>query len=192
MACILFQTLYCRLRLKVQMLVYDVIDLTHQQKKLGTSSKETKRKASSIRSKMGKTREALDELARWEALGTDQSPQQLRMKQDQLDAMLRNEPAPWDAIGVASQGNKLHWGRKFQLVIADRDRCKEQLVILRVERARFQTWVARKMANCLQACGTASTAQELLKSQSKSAGAVGKATGALTQHRSFQLGALLC
>jgi hypothetical protein len=74
------------------MLVLDVIEVRHQQKKLGESGKQTKRKGSTIRYKMGKIREALQELAMWEVLGTDKTAQQVYMRQEDLDAMLQNHP----------------------------------------------------------------------------------------------------
>jgi hypothetical protein len=143
------------------LLVLDVIDLTHQQKKLGSSGKQTKRKGTTIRYKMGKIREAQAELAMWEALGTDKTAEQVLMKREDLDAMLKNEPAPWENKDrLSAQGRKLHYGRRFHALMSEGERCEEQLQYLVVERARLVAWLTRMITACEQACGAAGTAQE--------------------------------
>lgn len=136
----------------------EVCDLRHERDQLGVSSKATKQKSSAIKRKMAKTREALNELAMWQVMGTDALAEDVKVTQAQLDAMLRGEPAPWDAEGDSvGAAPKLHFGRRYHLLMSDVERCTEQLDILKVELGRLQAWLAYMINVCTQACGSDST-----------------------------------
>lgn len=151
-----------RLRLAIQVLVLDVRDLRLKRDSAKTCSKEKKRVTNTIKRKMTKIREAVAELAIWRALGTNQPAEQLKVTQEQLDSMLKGQPAPWDVDGATGvEGSKLFYGRKFHLVMSEQDRCNEQIHILRIERGRLLAWLQCQIQICTDACATAPPAKDI-------------------------------
>jgi hypothetical protein len=124
---------------------------------------------------MGKIRETSSELAMWEALGTDKTADQVRLKDSQLDQMLKGEPAPWDVGGeMSAEGRQLFYGRKFHLVMSEKERCMEQLVVMRTERSRLLAWLEHQIKVCTDACGAASTDLESISPVTSAAEAWGE------------------
>jgi len=63
---------------------------------------------------------------------------------EEVAAMLRGEPSPWEAGGQHS-GEEMMLGRKHFMASNDLDRCKEQLEVLVVERQRLHSYFARTL-----------------------------------------------
>jgi hypothetical protein len=127
----------------------------HQEKpNMGLSSKETRKVDKAIQSKMGRIREAFKEMALWEVAGTPQPPDEVRYGEDKLSAMLKGDPAPWEQPGQAEAVAGMFYGRKYYMLWSEVERCKEQLAILHVERARLHAYLTLEVAACQAACDT--------------------------------------
>ena len=140
----------CRCKEEVEQLVLDLRNVRQQQEKGGKSNSDIKQlRVASNRLTRG-TWKALKELVRWQCMGPGEAAAH-SVTSEQLDAMLRGEPAPWEADGPRQGGDAqlLYYGRLAHGIMADQARCIEQLRILGVERTRLQAWLQFMSAECL-------------------------------------------
>ncbi|KAJ9528231.1 hypothetical protein QJQ45_014348, partial [Haematococcus lacustris] len=133
-----------RYRTQVEQHCKDVHELGLQRDELGPSGKDTRAMSKAIKAKLRQIRQLLDEMAHYQVLGSIQPPATARVTEEQLQAMVRDEPAPWAGeSATTSLGKLLYYGRQLHQLLSDRDRCKEQLAVLRLS-----------MVGCWSGCGS--------------------------------------
>ncbi|KAL6750001.1 hypothetical protein V8C86DRAFT_2545091 [Haematococcus lacustris] len=142
-----------RYRTQVEQHCKDVHELGLQRDELGPSGKDTRAMSKAIKAKLRQIRQLLDEMAHYQVLGSIQPPATARVTEEQLQAMVRDEPAPWAGeSATTSLGKLLYYGRQFHQLLSDRDRCKEQLAVLRLEHGRLLVWLRLMISVCEEAC----------------------------------------
>ncbi|KAJ9534336.1 hypothetical protein QJQ45_016030 [Haematococcus lacustris] len=145
-------------RTQTWQLAMDARDMSHRRDTIGRSGKDTKAISRGIKAKLRQARLQLDEMALWQEVGSCLQPQQLpapRVTDEQLQAMVRGKPAPWDEEFMATpRGKLLHYGRLFHQLHCDRARCKEQLAVLAVEHGRLQSWLQHMISVCDVVCAS--------------------------------------
>lgn len=120
---------------------------------LGPSGKDTRTASKAIKSKLRQARHLATDMAQYQVLGTSQQPEDVRVTEEQLLAILRDEPAPWAGESASTPlGKLLHYGRLYYQLLSDRDRCKEQLTLLGLEHLRLQAWLRHMIGVCELAC----------------------------------------
>ncbi|KAL6748596.1 hypothetical protein V8C86DRAFT_2873784 [Haematococcus lacustris] len=127
----------------------------------GVADKDTRALARESKAKMKHALQLLNELSLWDSLGTTQTPDEVRVTNSQLRGMVQGEPAPWEEECQSTpQGKVLFYGRKFLHLSSDSERCKEQLALLHVERARLSAWLYHAIHACYAAAAAATAGKE--------------------------------
>ncbi|KAJ9534479.1 hypothetical protein QJQ45_016165 [Haematococcus lacustris] len=141
------------LRDQVWHLVMLVAQLETKKDNWGTADKDTRALAKQAKAKMRLARQALDDLALWEVLGTNQVLDQVQVSHSQLRDMVQGGPAPWEEECQSTPlGKELFFGRQFLHLLSDSERCLEQLAVLHLERARLHAWLEHMCGVCQAAC----------------------------------------
>ncbi|KAL6749377.1 hypothetical protein V8C86DRAFT_3145376 [Haematococcus lacustris] len=141
------------LRDQVWHLVMLVAQLETKKDNWGTADKDTRALAKQAKAKMRLARQALDDLALWEVLGTNQVLDQVQVSHSQLRDMIQGGPAPWEEECQSTPlGKELFFGRQFLHLLSDSERCLEQLAVLHLERARLHAWLEHMCGVCQAAC----------------------------------------
>jgi len=118
--------------------VHEIQDKRAKKTLLGPSTKEGRREKKAIGRKKAAMMKLLDERALWMVLGTDKSINSVRLSDEDVKQMLRTGEGPW-----SSGGSELYWGRIVHRCRSDIARCKEELPVLQIEKARLQRWASR-------------------------------------------------
>ncbi|KAJ9523276.1 hypothetical protein QJQ45_024061, partial [Haematococcus lacustris] len=127
----------------------------------GVADKDTRALARQSKAKMKHALQLLNELSLWDSLGTTQTPDEVRVTNSQLRGMVQGEPAPWEEECQSTpQGKVLFYGRQFLHLTSDSERCKEQLALLHVERARLSAWLYHAIHACYAAAAAATAGKE--------------------------------
>ncbi|KAJ9525459.1 hypothetical protein QJQ45_003135 [Haematococcus lacustris] len=141
------------LRDQVWHLAMIVAQLETKKDNWGIADKDTRALAKQAKAKMRLARQALDDLALWEVLGTNQVLDQVQVSHSQLRDMVQGGPAPWEEECQSTPlGKELFFGRQFLHLLSDSERCLEQLAVLHLERARLHAWLEHMCGVCQAAC----------------------------------------
>ncbi|KAJ9517596.1 hypothetical protein QJQ45_025070 [Haematococcus lacustris] len=110
-------------RTQVEQLTNDVHELMLQRDRMDQSDKDPCAASNAIKAKRKKARQLLREAALYQALGSGEYAAAVSMTEEQLQAMVRGEPAPWaEASTAPPYGKLLHYGRQLHHLQSDRDR----------------------------------------------------------------------
>ncbi|KAJ9533993.1 hypothetical protein QJQ45_027097 [Haematococcus lacustris] len=93
--------------LKVEQLTNDVHELMLQRDRMGQSDKDPCAASNAIKAKLKTARQLLREAALYQALGSGEDAAAVSMTAEQLQAMVRGEPAPWAEASTATPYGKL-------------------------------------------------------------------------------------
>jgi hypothetical protein len=118
--------------------VHEIQDKRLRKALVGPSTKEGKSLKNNIRRRKEALHKLLDQLYLWKVVGTEECVEAHKMTDDAIKDMLRTGEGPW----VAGVGAAIYWGKLAHRCQSDLARCKEEVVVLHVEKRRLGEWVA--------------------------------------------------
>ncbi|KAJ9520412.1 hypothetical protein QJQ45_000171 [Haematococcus lacustris] len=135
-------------RTSAQQLAMEACEIGLRRDELGQKGQATQALNKSIKAKLKQARVLLDEMSHWQVLGTTQQLADVRVTDEQLQAMVLGQPPSWKESTGTDQGKLLHYGRQLHQLLSDSDRCTEQLAVLHVEQGRLQSWLQHMIQVC--------------------------------------------
>jgi len=91
--------------------------------------------ANKIRALLGKLRASLEDMYAWIAHAADDPHADVKLSESLVSGMLQGNPGPWH-VGSQSFGLRVMLGRHLYTADNDRQRCKEQLIFMPIEKKK--------------------------------------------------------